>query len=393
MSIIIPKSAIDLKTLVSLDKTLRQKRINKFTKRAEVAICDTSFGESFKIPLAVANEHRIAKHTEIATLDWKQGDLRDYQYAFLASNYHRMSMPCSHGWEILPGLGKTVMAIALLDRLKALYPSWKAEVFLPRRCLIAQWKTHISDREWIVAKMILEAKSCQAELVIVDEAHLSLTRTSLKDLFSLQPKFLLGLSGTFWRTDILDVHLRWLFGEPLRLNSSPTSRELTLHPVHTNIRPTIKHTPYGRLDWNVVLKSLSENKSRNSIILDILAANDRTPGLRTLVLTKFISHNTLLVQGAKSRGIELEVYDEKAPLSKNLVATFKKCGTGLSLDGFGAVILAIDVVDYTLQYISRVIRSSSCVGHIWDLVDKHPSLKKHHQERAKVYSELGISWR
>jgi len=393
MSTIVDERALSAKQLLALDRQLRQKRLNAFTKRPESIRFDTSSPEGLRLPIAVAQAHNLLEPCPTVALDWAQaGGLRGYQADFLRDHYSSIRLPAAHGWEILPGLGKTVMAVELLKRIHERHSGWRADIYVPRRCLLEQWKSHLGDLSWATVRMAAELSSCTAQLVVVDEAHLIVTKSSLCALTAIRPQFLLGLSGTFWRTDILDVFLGWLFATPLRLGSQPSRRQLTVHLTRTEFSPQLVQTSRGTLDWNVVLKSLSSNTARNALILDVLLSNDRQPGMRTLILTKYLFHNELLVAGAASRGIELAAFDESRPMPKNLVATFKKCGTGLSLDGFGAVILAVDVMDYTLQYVSRVIRSAECVGHIWDFVDKHPSLQRHYKVRAKVYRELGASW-
>ena len=63
--------------------------------------------------------------------------------------------------------------------------------------------------------------------------------------------------------------------------------------------------------------------------------------------------------------------------SRIIAASLQKCGVGFSHDILDSLIIASDMEEYFIQYLARVMRTEEVEPIVFDLVDNHPSLKKH----------------
>ena len=72
-----------------------------------------------------------------------------------------------------------------------------------------------------------------------------------------------------------------------------------------------------------------------------------------------------------------------------LIATFQKVGTGFSHEKLDMLILATDAEEYFIQYLGRVFRRPDVEPLVFDIVDKHPILRRHFLTRRSIYQEVG----
>jgi hypothetical protein len=79
-------------------------------------------------------------------------------------------------------------------------------------------------------------------------------------------------------------------------------------------------------------------------------------------------------------------FDENARI---IVASIQKCGVGFSHDVLDALVMASDVEEYFIQYLARVMRTEHVKPIVFDVVDNHPTLKRHFRTRKQVYEESG----
>lgn len=160
--------------------------------------------------------------------------------------------------------------------------------------------------------------------------------------------------------------------------------------VWTRLVPELKMTKYGGLCWHTVLESLATNQTRNQIIQDLVGNLLSQSNHNVLVLTKTIAHATKLAEAIPNSYLycgKIKLTDE-AKSARVIVGTISKCGVGVDLPHLTCLILAMDVQNYVLQYVGRVLRGTND-ALIIDLVDEHSSLIKHYKTRAETYDELG----
>jgi superfamily II DNA or RNA helicase len=168
-------------------------------------------------------------------------------------------------------------------------------------------------------------------------------------------------------------------------------RKHLVHKITTNISPAVDYDKNGTVNWNSIIESISNNDSRNNMIVDII----KTFGDRNfLVLCKRTSqaryiHEKLLQEGELST-LYIESCKSFDKSARILVGTIKKLGVGFDFPKLDALIPAIDLESYFIQYLGRVFRSPEGVDPIvFDFLDVNPILKKHYKTREKVYKESG----
>ena len=226
-------------------------------------------------------------------------------------------------------------------------------------------------------------------LVVVDEAHKIMAATLSQALQYVQPRYLIGLSATPYRPDGLDKLLTLYFGSHPKIIRK-LWKEHTAYIVRTGIIPKLEKTITGKLNWNVVLDSVSMNHDRNELIIKIIMSHlTRT----FMVLTKRVAQGDYLEARLKASGVSVtslmrskQEFDVTAQV---LIGTVGKIGTGFDHQALDALILASDVQEYFIQFLGRCMRRVDVVPIVFDLVDNHRTLEKHYDTRKGVYLEHG----
>jgi superfamily II DNA or RNA helicase len=164
----------------------------------------------------------------------------------------------------------------------------------------------------------------------------------------------------------------------------------TVYKIETGFTPEVEYDRNGTLIWNKIIESQSENKERNALILRLI---EKYPQKTFLILTKRVQQANYLFEELQKKGEMVDTFMEsKTDFNKSariLIATTSKGGVGFDHDKLDALILACDLEDYFIQYLGRVFRRQDIKPIIFDLVDNHPSLKRHFSTRRSVYVEAG----
>lgn len=310
-----------------------------------------------------------------------------------------------------PGFGKTITSIYISSKI-----GLQTLVIVNRVVLMNQWKDAISKFCPRAIVTILQPKKKLDETVkqttdffiinalnvskfgshffqktgfiIVDEAHLIMSQVLSQSLRFLFPKYLLGLSATPYRTDGLNILLDLYFTEHKIIEK--LFHPHTVFKVNTNFTPECEYDRNGTLIWTKIIESQSQDKNRNALILDLVSKHkDRT----FLILTKRVQQATYLLEQLKLKEEKVDTFMEsQTNFDKDcriLLATTSKGGVGFDHDKLDALILACDLEDYFIQYLGRVFRRQDTRPIIFDLVDNHPSLKRHFSTRKAIYEESG----
>jgi superfamily II DNA or RNA helicase len=298
--------------------------------------------------------------------------------------------PCSfsQAWSLNPGFGKTIVGLCA-----AVYYNLPTIIIVPRSLLKKQWQDVIDQKQLknIQVEMLSFIPKIQIKnfLLIMDEAHLCITKKTFKEINKLEPSILIGLSGTFYRHDELHPYLEWFFGPKIELNKNAfnvlqnsISRKITCDIYYTKFEPELI-SRCGKLDWDKVLKSIFQNEERNQLIAKLV---NNLPDQNILILVKYIEHGKLLANLIPDSCTCFN--NEEIKASRIIISTCKKMGVGVSLNHLNCIVLASDLVNYSIQYISRVLRDKTQDAYIIDFVDNHPIFFRHFYERKKIYSEL-----
>jgi superfamily II DNA or RNA helicase len=360
-------------------------------------------------------------HFESVAFEFK-GDLRDNQKVIRKEAIDNLNKRGSIIISAYPGFGKTVTAINLIkkiglkaiilvnkvvlmkqwveaaksftdlrgDQILRLSPPTKAQ--RENHSKLEKWKTKLSNASLIIVNALnvpkMENFFSDVGTVIVDECHQIMSKCMSEALLYLHPRYLVGLSATPYRTDGLDSLLDLYFSRE-RL-----TRELmkphTVYQVVTDFKPSSTLTEQGRLNWNVLLNSQSDDEKRNRMIID---TTKKLKNRIILILTKRVSQAEYLKTTMKNEGVSVDgLYGTSSSFDKDcrvLVGTSSKIGVGFDHKRLDCLILASDVKEYFIQFLGRVFRSPKTEPIIIDFVDSHPVLKRHFRTRKKVYTKHG----
>ena len=317
------------------------------------------------------------------------------------------------------GFGKTITAIKLasiiklptivITKGKTLIEQWKNDLELfssDCKCQILTTSTKIKPNYnfYIVNAINVEKLDISflesIGLVIVDEAHLIMSDILSRSLLYMTPRYVIGLTATPYRYDSYNKLLELFFGfetdkskfdekdNPIIFRKM--NRSHNVYKVETGFKPEVNFTSNGKVNWGDILDQQSKNVDRNEFIIRIVKKfKDNV----FIILCKRVSHaeylhNRLLEENESSTLLtgENDEFDKK---SRILVAMTQKAGTGFNHPRLNSLILATDALNYYVQFLGRVFRTLDVIPSIFDVVDTNPILKKHFDERRKVYEEHG----
>lgn len=304
------------------------------------------------------------------------------------------------------GYGKTITSINIASKigLKTLAIShrivlinqWKQafERFCPEStCQILTTKTKKKNCDFYIMNASNISKRDISDYddigcVIVDECHIIMAEKLSESLRYLNPRYLIGLSATPYRSDGLNVLIDMYFGKNKIIRK--LWRKHTVYKVDTGFVPEVKQNKMGKVDWCSVIDSTCNNEDRNEIIINIVKKfKDNV----FLILCKRVSQAQYLEKRLKEENEDTtsligknQDYEQK---SRILVGTVGKCSVGFDHPRLNALILASDVEQYFVQYLGRVFRREDTIPIIFDLVDDFPLLYKHFRTRCGVYKEHG----
>lgn len=311
------------------------------------------------------------------------------------------------------GFGKTIFSIYITSLLK-----YKACILAHRVNLIDQWyysikkvcpdaKIQILDTKckidksndfFIINSLNVSKRSKddfkEIGIVIVDEAHTICTENLSRGLFHFQPKYLIGLTATPYRTDGMSIILELFFGPEIieRKLRRPFNVYLlkTGKNGHVQIKSETKVNKMGKLDWNSVLKSQCLNEKRNQIIVNIITFF-KTRNI--LVLCKLVEQSKFLLNRLKEKGEQVDMFVSTQKKfnhdSRILISTFSKTGVGFDHPKLDMLIIASDVEEGIEQYVGRIFRRQDTTPIIIDILDDFRPLYNHYLTRRKLYLETG----
>ena len=264
-------------------------------------------------------------------------------------------------------------------------------------------------------------------LLIMDEAHHCSARTFYKVVDELAPKYLLGVTAEPYYGDkihkVQDLLVRGLLGSVLYEVTVPmlVEKGYLSKPYLLVFNPPCERNIWRARDWKVIQKyGITENKSRNSMIVDIADSLIRVDK-RPLILISLISHGKHLSAEISNRGYtvammtggsKVDIYNngmiiESMEDPDNKIVDLYTAGSidvligtsvldeGVDIPAISAVILAgggkspIKVV----QRLGRSLRPKKVDNTtiLIDFVDSfNPITLGHSKSRRNVISSLGV---
>jgi len=168
-------------------------------------------------------------------------------------------------------------------------------------------------------------------------------------------------------------------------------RKHLVYRITTNIQPEVEYDRTGKVNWNSIIDSLSNNELRNNKIVDVIR---KYKTRNFLVLCKRISQAKYIYEKLVEFEESVSLYVEKSTTfdkdARILVGTVKKLGVGFDHQKLDTLFAAVDLESYFIQYLGRIFRTPDGVEPIvFDMLDDNTILKRHCKTREKVYKETG----
>lgn len=336
-------------------------------------------------------------------------ELFDRQKSIKAETFKILNETRSIVLSLFTGWGKTLYSIYLACKI-----GLKTIIFCHRAILIKQWESSIikacgkdvkiqviktrgkidKDADFYIANITTIPKRDNIEefshigLVIIDEAHTTVTENYSKAFTYVFPKYLIGLTATPVRSDGKDRVIELYCGPHIIFK--PLQSVYNVYTVKTGFKPEVKQTAAGVLDWNSVLSSQSKDEGRNKLLVDLCRYFSRR---NILVLCKLKDHCRLLCQALKKYGVDADMFmgsDEIVNYNcRVLVCTYSKSGVGFDHPKLDMLLMAADVEEGWIQYLGRVFRREWQCPIIVDPSDAFFPLMKHAKTRYEIYEESG----
>lgn len=310
-----------------------------------------------------------------------------------------LKLPCS--------FGKTIMSIYMAHKL-----GYKTLAIVHRNILIDQWKDAV-EKFTNMTVQIIQGKTIKLNpnatfyistpliiakkepeffesigTLILDECHALCTPSFMQGLFNIFPVYAISLSATPYRKDDMHNVLFCCFGHTLIERRS--IRDFNLFRLDTGIRPIIQKNYRGKIDWNIVISSLGENKIRNSMIV---ATTQQFIKNTILIICKRVNHVTELrdlIENIEPHSTtimtgNMKSYDHSKRI---LISTYSKLGVGFDDPRLNLEILADSCMEVE-QVAGRVFRDKKNTPIIVDIVDNFVALEKHWNLRKEWYLSSG----
>ena len=349
------------------------------------------------------------------------GTLRDYQQQalddILKRDFGTVSAPT--------GSGKTVLALAAIAERKQ-----PALVVCHTRELLDQWVSRIETflgipraevgivgngtrriGEKITVALVQSLVKCADEVaasigfLVVDECHRTPAKTFLDVVSSFDSQHMLGLSATPFRRDGLSRLIWWHLGDlvhkveqkPLVESGDILTAEVVVR--ETSFTPTVDPSEH----YSKMLSELTEDPTRNRLIVADVVEESRNGGGVCLVLSDRKAHCEALRDLLASRGVSAHlltgalkakdrqtvVHDLAEGKVKVLVATGQLIGEGFDCRGLSTLFLACPIrfSGRLLQYLGRVLRPApgKDKARVYDYVDPVGVLRNAARARRRVY--------
>ncbi len=312
------------------------------------------------------------------------------------------------------GFGKTVCALAIASRMGV-----RTMIIVHKEFLANQWAERIEqfcpgstigrvqqdkcDLEHPFVIAMIQTLCMRAHpvgtfdsigLVIVDEAHHVGAPAFSQAMFTMCPKYTLGLTATPDRKDGLTRILYWFLGNCFYAAHRQTSKNVHVKRVSFIHPEFLKPPPVSRLGkvcLATMVNILVEIPERNEILLDII--REAATHHQVLILSDRRSHCEWLVQelgpaaGLYMGGMKQEHLDESAK-KRIVVGTFSLAHEGLDISTLSAIVLATPHSDVR-QAVGRILRTDG-PKVIYDLVDTWSVMNAMYRKRARIYSDCGF---
>jgi len=312
------------------------------------------------------------------------------------------------------GFGKTVCALAIAARMGV-----RTMIIVHKEFLANQWAERIEqfcpgctigrvqqdrcelDHPFVIGMIQTLCMRGHAVgtfdsigLVIVDEAHHVGAPAFSQAMFTMCPKYTLGLTATPDRKDGLTRVLYWFLGNCFYAAHRQSSKNVRvkrvpfIHPEFLKAPPVSR---IGKVCLATMVNTLVELPERNELLLDI--AREAATDHQVLILSDRRAHCEWLVRelgdsaGLYMGGMKQEQLDASAK-KRIVVGTFSLAHEGLDIATLSAIVLATPHSDVR-QAVGRILRTDG-PKVIYDMADTWSVMNAMFRKRAKIYTDCGF---
>lgn len=354
-------------------------------------VCDSGWKDVDVKFMGTLREHQVSLLNQV------DSKLREFGHAFLSSH-------C--------GSGKTFMSIKTISKI-----GLRTWVLVDSLTTAKQWKNEILEFAPECNVEIIESgqkKIPEADVyislptivrsisfdilktigfLIVDEAKVFCSDPRMQSILSFTPKFALGLSADYERTDRLHLCLDKVFGRD-RIKVIST-KPFKVMKIMTEFTLSVDIAKRKNAPWTDVIAHFSLIPERNQMIADMII-QDVKDGKKVLILCRLKKQIRILKEliSKHVERVEILIEDMTGYLNCDVLLGTSKIGKAFDAKSscneiwdkihfnkfyFGCDVLAIE------QNVGRVFRSEFPI--VVDFVDNFSTFKNHFVERKKWYEE------
>ncbi len=342
------------------------------------------------------------------------GKLRPNQIPVVQQSQHYLDTTGTTTLAVFPGMGKTIMSamlgstrgglVMVIYPIKMVEPGWinTFKQFTDAQVWHNNGKTPMPSSCNVILTMDTQFHKIHPKVLgmvrtlILDEAHMFCVPSRIHCFFGVSPQYIIACTATPDRTDGMEKILHAVCGKHGVYLKSP--KRFTVYRLLTGIETEIKKTKNGDTDWPALVRDLSEDATRNAMIVDLV---ERNAEHKIMILTWNKAHVLLLRDILIARGISVDTLSGNKNTYKDsriLIGTYSKIGCGfdeqMSCPNWGGqksnmMILTGSTKSLTglEQFTGRVFRSD--FPTIIDMVDNNRICKSHWSQRKKWYEDEG----
>jgi len=342
------------------------------------------------------------------------GDLREIQQRTIDATLTAFS---KYGGGIISldtGLGKTVVALKLIELMKV-----KTIIIVHAEFLLEQWVSRIKQFLQDARIGIIRQERCETENVDItvamiqtvinreyvpgffdsyglqcfDEAHHVAAKSFSSLFYKVQTKYMVGLSATPERKDGLSKVLYWFLGPQIITIKRETGKP-SIRFIFNNTKDyTEEFNQAGRVNNPAMITNLTKQQGRNELIVNTVKS--LLAGRKTLILSDRREHCENIAAQLVAAGITAGVYlggmstrDREATTeSQVIVGTYQASGEGFDVPLLDTLILATPKSDVE-QAVGRILRQKNANEPlVIDIVDEFSIFKGQYIKRHRFYKK------
>ena len=423
----IPKSNISVNDIFEIKKTLNVKpnvnknimgnmNINPFPIYRESntkLYVPRYFGEE---KYGILKNKKIKDGDEI-NLNFS-GNLFDYQENIVSKFVNHVKDSGGGLLDVEPGKGKTVMALAILCKLKK-----KTLIVVHKTFLMNQWEERIQqfipnakvgkiqgptidiEGKDIVLGMLQSL--CRPNydtdifdcfgLSVYDECHHLSAEGFSNCLNTIVTNYTLGLSGTMTRKDGLTKVFKWFIGPVVHKEHSEKNIEVLVKKVEYNANDDdfneIIVDFRGQVMYSSMITKLCNYDYRSDFIVNIVKYElNKNNEQQIMILSQNKSLIFYLKEKLEENNFDIGLYlggmkESKLKESeekKIILATYSMASEGLDIKTLTTLVMATPKSD-VCQSVGRILRQKHANPLVIDIVDKHQIFKNQYKKREKYY--------